>query len=162
MKSRRRLEADAREVEDELGHQERARFESLDAKPIRGIDMARVTGIGGVFLRSPDPEALGAWYAKHLGVQVGEYGATFLWKDEVPEGTGMTAWNPFPQNTTYFGEGNQAVMINYRVDDLDALLAELAAAGVWIDPQRQNESYGRFAWIRDCDGNRVELWQPLA
>jgi len=62
---------------------------------------------------------------------------------------------------TYFGEGNQAVMINYRVDDLDALLVELAAAGVWIDPKRQNESYGRSAWIKDCDGNRVELWQPL-
>ena len=79
--------------------------------------MARVTGVGGVFLRSADPKAL--------------------------------------------GEGNQAVMINYRVDDLDALLVDLAAAGVWIDPKRQNESYGRFAWIKDCDGNRVELWQPL-
>ncbi len=64
-------------------------------------------------------------------------------------------------DTTSFGVGNQAVMINYRVDDLDALLAHLAAAGVWIDPERMNESYGRFAWIKDCDGNRVELWQPL-
>jgi predicted enzyme related to lactoylglutathione lyase len=123
--------------------------------------MARVTGIGGVFLRSADPKALGAWYAKHLGVVVGDYGATFWWKDEVPKGTGMTAWNPFPMDTSYFGEGKQAVMINYRVDDLDALLGDLAAAGVWIDPKRQNESYGRFAWIKDCDGNRVELWQPL-
>jgi len=60
------------------------------------------------------------------------------------------------------GEGKQAVMINYRVDDLDALLVDLAAAGVWIDPKRENASYGRFAWIKDCDGNRVELWQPLA
>jgi len=123
--------------------------------------MARVTGVGGVFLRSADPKALGAWYAKHLGVEVSDYGATFSWKDEVPKGTGMTAWNPFPRDTTYFGEGNQAVMINYRVDDLDALLVDLAAAGVWIDPKRQNESYGRFAWIKDCDGNSVELWQPL-
>jgi len=127
-----------------------------------GNHMARVTGVGGVFLRSADPKALGAWYAKHLGVVVGEYGATFSWKDEVPKGTGTTAWNPFPMDTTYFGEGKQAVMINYRVDDLDALLVDLAAAGVWIDPKRENESYGRFAWIRDCDGNRVELWQPLA
>src|SRR5882672_1629941 len=126
-----------------------------------GNDMARVTGVGGVFLKSADPKALGAWYAKHLGVEVGDYGATFSWKDEVPKGTGMTAWNPFPMDTTYFGEGNQAAMINYRVDDLDALLVDLAAAGVWIDPKRQNESYGRFAWIRDCDGHRVELWQPL-
>lgn len=121
--------------------------------------MAKVTGVGGVFLRSKDPKALGAWYAKHLGIEVGEYGATFMWKDE--KETGMTAWNPFPQDTTYFGEGNQAVMINYRVDDLDALLANLAAAGVWIDEKRQNESYGKFAWIKDCDGNRLELWQPL-
>ena len=80
--------------------------------------MARVTGVGGVFLRSADPKALGAWYAKHLGVEIGDYGATFWWKEEVPKGTGMTAWNPFPMDTTYFGEGNQAVMINYRVDDL--------------------------------------------
>jgi predicted enzyme related to lactoylglutathione lyase len=91
---------------------------------------------------------------------LGEHGVTFLWKEEVPHG--MTAWSPFPLDTTYFGEGSQAVMINYRVDDLDALLEQLAAAGVWIDPQRLNESYGRFAWIKDCDGNRVELWQPLA
>jgi predicted enzyme related to lactoylglutathione lyase len=119
--------------------------------------MAKVTGIGGVFLRSPDPKALGAWYAKHLGVDVGEYGATFMWKDAAPDGGGMTAWNPFPQDTTYFGEGKQAVMINYRVDDLDALLEKLAAAGVWIDPKRQNESYGRVAWIKDSDGNPHEL-----
>jgi hypothetical protein len=62
--------------------------------------MARVTGVGGVFLRSADPKALGAWYAKHLGVEFGDYGATFSWKDEVPKGTGMTAWNPFPMDTT--------------------------------------------------------------
>jgi predicted enzyme related to lactoylglutathione lyase len=124
--------------------------------------MARVTGIGGVFIRSADSKALGAWYAKHLGVNVGPYGATFEWTDEVPKGTGATAWNTFAADTKYFGEGNQAVMINYRVDDLDALLTDLAAAGVWIDPNRLNESYGRFAWIKDCDGNRVELWQPVA
>ena len=123
--------------------------------------MARVTGIGGVFLRSADPKALGAWYAKHLGVEVGDYGATFSWKDEVPKGTGMTAWNPFPMDTTYFGEGKQAVMINYRVDDLDALLAQLAAANVTIDPKRDEYDFGRFAWITDPEGNRIELWQPL-
>ncbi len=63
-----------------------------------------------MFLRSAEPKALGAWYAKHLGVEIGDYGATFSWKDEVPKGTGMTAWNPFPMDTTYFGEGNQAAM----------------------------------------------------
>ena len=71
-------------------------------------------------------------------------------------------WSLFEKDTTYFGPGEPAFMLNYRVDDLDALLVDLAAAGVWIDPKRQNESYGRFAWIKDCDGNRVELWQPSA
>lgn len=79
-----------------------------------------------------------------------------------PNGDGHDGLESFAADTTYFGDGSQAVMINYRVDDLDALLAQLAAAGVWIDPKRQSESYGRFASIKDCDGNRVELWQPLA
>ncbi len=74
----------------------------------------------------------------------------------------MTAWSVFPKDTAYFGEGDQPVMLDYRVDDLDGLLAKLAAAGVWIDPKRDDSDFGRFAWIKDCDGNRVELWQPLA
>lgn len=125
--------------------------------------MARVTGIGGVFLRSRDPKALAKWYAEHLGVHLSDFnGTAFQWSDEVPAGTGMTAWSAFPTDTQYFGEGQQAAMINYRVDDLDALLEALSAAGVWIDPKREDHSYGRFAWVRDCDGNRLELWQPLA
>jgi predicted enzyme related to lactoylglutathione lyase len=126
--------------------------------------MARVTGIGGVFLRSKDATTLARWYAEHLGVQLSDFnGITFNWTDEVPAGTGMTAWSAFPQTTTYFGDNPaQQAMINYRVDDLDALLATLAAAGVWIDPHREDFAYGRFAWIKDCDGNRLELWQPLA
>ena len=124
--------------------------------------MARVTGIGGVFLRSKNPKALTAWYAEHLGLAVTEWGGvSFEWKDEVPAGTGATAWSTFPDDTKYFGDDPRQVMINYRVDDLDALLIQLAAAGVWIDPSRQDEGYGKFAWIKDCDGNRVELWQPL-
>lgn len=127
--------------------------------------MARCTGVGGVFLRSVDPERLAEWYAKHLGLKVGEgHAAVMVWRDEVPPGTGMTIWSAFSQDTTYFGplEGTpQAVMINYRVDDLDALLAQLADAGVWIDPKREEYAYGRFAWVKDCDGNRLELWQPL-
>jgi predicted enzyme related to lactoylglutathione lyase len=128
--------------------------------------MARVTGIGGVFLRSRDPKALAKWYAEHLGIILSDFnGASFQWTDEVPAGTGMTAWSTFPQDTSYFGEdlpsAQQQAMINYRVDDLDALLAKLEAAGVWIDPKREDHAYGRFAWIKDCDGNRLELWQPL-
>ena len=124
--------------------------------------MARVTGIGGVFLRTADPKATAKWYAEKLGVTLSDFnGAAFDWKDEIPEGTGMTAWSAFPQDTSYFGDGQQQFMVNYRVDDLDALLASLSAVGVWIDPKRDDASYGKFAWIKDCDGNRVELWQPL-
>lgn len=125
--------------------------------------MARVTGVGGVFIRSTDPKKLSAWYAEHLGVPLNDWGgASFEWKDEIPAGTGATAWSAFPQDTKYFGEGQQAVMINYRVDDLPALLEKLEAAGVWIDPKRDDGDFGRFAWIKDCDGNRVELWEPKA
>jgi catechol 2,3-dioxygenase-like lactoylglutathione lyase family enzyme len=129
--------------------------------------MARVTGIGGVFLRARDPKALSAWYARHLGIALTEWGgAQFLWSDEVPPKTGSTAWSIFPADTEYFGPGTaagpQAAMINYRVDDLDALLAQLAADGVTIDPHRDDQGFGKFAWITDPEGNRVELWQPLA
>ena len=129
--------------------------------------MARVTGIGGIFLRARDPKALSAWYAQNLGIALSDYGgATFLWSDEVPPTTGMTTWATFPADTKYFGpgtaDGPQAAMVNYRVDDLDGLLAQLTAAGVAIDPKREDASYGRFAWITDPEGNRLELWQPLA
>ncbi|MDE1162814.1 MAG: VOC family protein [Acidobacteriaceae bacterium] len=126
--------------------------------------MAKVTGIGGVFLRSPNPKQLTAWYAEHLGLHLTDYGIMLQYADDLavqPKDTSMTIWSAFPADTKYFGEGHQGVMINYRVDDLPALLKKLEAAGIWIDPKQQNEEYGRFAWIKDCDGNRLELWQPL-
>jgi predicted enzyme related to lactoylglutathione lyase len=124
--------------------------------------MAKVTGLGGVFLRARDPKTLTAWYAEHLGLSVTEWGGVqFVWDEcAAPEGHGSTAWSLFPADTDYFGDGKQAVMLNYRVDDLDALLAQLAAKDVWIDPKRQDEGYGIFAWIKDGEGNRVELWEP--
>jgi predicted enzyme related to lactoylglutathione lyase len=123
--------------------------------------MARVTGIGGVFLRVKDPKATKDWYVKNLGIVPTDYGITFEWSDEVPKGTGSTSWSTFPADTKYFGEGEQTFMVNYRVDDLDALLKTLAANGVWIDPKRDSYDFGKFAWIQDCDGNRLELWQPM-
>ena len=124
--------------------------------------MARVTGVGGVFLRSSDPKRLSAWYAEHLGVPLTEWGgASFEWSDEVPKGTGTTAWSVFPDGTDYFGDDPRPVMINYRVDDLEAILTKLRAANVPIDPHQESASYGHFAWITDPEGNRVELWQPL-
>lgn len=128
--------------------------------------MARVTGVGGIFLRSTDPKRLSAWYTEHLGFVQSDYGGVnFAWTDEGPPGTGSTAWSAFAQDTKYFGERDgqpQQVMVNYRVDDLDTLLLKLEAEGVWIDPKRESADYGKFAWIKDCDGNRVELWEPLA
>jgi predicted enzyme related to lactoylglutathione lyase len=125
--------------------------------------MARVTGIGGIFLKAKDPKALAAWYVENLGLQLSEYGgATLLWSDEIPAGTGSTTWSLFPEDSKHFGPGPQRAMVNYRVDDLDALLAALQQKGVPIDPRREDASYGRFAWITDPEGNRLELWQPLA
>jgi predicted enzyme related to lactoylglutathione lyase len=127
--------------------------------------MAGVTGIGGVFLRARDPKALGDWYAQHLGIKPTKYGVSFVWSEcAEPEGKGKgtTAWSLFPKDTGYFGADTQQAMVNYRVDDLDALLEQLRAAGVEIDPKREDCEYGRFAWIVDPEGNRIELWQPLA
>jgi len=125
--------------------------------------MARITGIGGVFLRSQDSKALAKWYADHLGLTLTDFGgATFLWSDEVPAGTGMTTWSSFPANTTYFADGPQAAMINYRVDDLDELLAQLRAAGVQIVKGPDADDTGKFAWIMDPDENKLELWEPKA
>ncbi len=125
--------------------------------------MARVTGIGGIFLKARAPEALAAWYAQHLGIELsaGHSGKNFLWTDEVPATTGMTVWSLLPADSSYFGSGLQTAMVNYRVDDLDALLEQLRAAQIPIDPEREDYDYGRFAWITDPEGNRIELWQPL-
>lgn len=125
--------------------------------------MARVTGIGGVFLRAKDPKALAAWYARHLNVALNEYGGmSFVWKDDGHAADAMTAWSTFPEDTKYFGPGHQAVMINYRVDDIDGIVASLKASGAQVDDKRMDESYGRFAWATDPEGNRFELWQPVA
>ena len=118
--------------------------------------MARVTGIGGVFFKARDPEALGEWYRKHLGVPVEEGGwAVFHW-----EGSGATTWALFPADTEYFGPGDSSCMVNFRVADLDSLLAELRREGVTVLDKVEEHEYGRFGWIVDPEGNRVELWQP--
>ena len=132
-------------------------------------NQSRVQGIGGVFFRAGDPASLARWYCDHLGVPLeggaeedgeGSVSAVFKWRDaENPDRQGSTVWALFPTDTKYLGDG--PVMINYRVDDLDAVLAALESEGVWIDPERGDYEYGRFAWIKDPEGNRIELWQPL-
>lgn len=122
--------------------------------------MAKALGIGGVFLKARDPKALSKWYEKHLGIggRVHDEALTF----EGPESMGTTVFAHFATDTAYFGNGPQQSMVNFRVDDLEALLAQLAAAGVRIDPRPEDQSYGLFAWIWDPEGNRVELWEPTA
>ena len=119
--------------------------------------MAKAVGIGGIFLKARDPKALAQWYAKHFGIP--DQGGGSLGFDG-PGSTGMTVFAHFPLDTAYFGEGAQQAMVNFRVDDLDALLGQLAEAQERIDPKRDDHEYGKFAWIWDPEGNRVELWQP--
>jgi glyoxylase I family protein len=118
--------------------------------------MERVTGIGGMFFRARDPDALARWYAEHLGIDNQLEGGDTLWRQE----RGPTVFAPFPADTDYFGRPERAWMLNFRVRDLDAMLAQLRAAGVTIDRQETEEGIGRFAWLADPEGNRIELWEP--
>lgn len=121
--------------------------------------MARAVGVGGVFFKARDPQKLAAWYSQHLGIAPGEGGTLAF---DGPSSQGMTVFAPFPADTGYFGDGPQQCMINFRVDDLDALVQQLAQAGVRLDPKREDHPYGRFAWLWDPEGNRIELWQPAS
>ena len=120
--------------------------------------MERVTGMGGLFFRARDPEALGRWYAEQLGV-TGPPG-----RDELPwqQEAGPTVFAPFAADTDYFASPEQAWMANFRVRDLDAMLAQLRAAGADVEDKVEDYDYGRFGWVRDPEGNRIELWEPSA
>ncbi len=123
----------------------------------------RVTGLGGIFFKAKNPPKLGAWYKKHLGLPVQEWGGcSFEWRDATdPKKKGSTVWSPFDPATKYFGSGKQGHMINYRVASLKKVMAALKREKVWIDPKGIEKSdYGQFAWIKDGEGNRIELWQP--
>lgn len=121
-------------------------------------ERGRVIGIGGIFFKSGDPGRLKTWYAENLGIQEGPAGVSFEWRTvEEPAAQHQTVWCVFPGESKYF-EGPS--MINYIVDDLDAVLDKLRAAGGTIDPKREEHEYGRFGWAYDPDGNRIELWEP--
>jgi catechol 2,3-dioxygenase-like lactoylglutathione lyase family enzyme len=123
----------------------------------------KVIGIGGIFLKSPDQKRLGTWYADNLGIEQDSHGAMFkCLSRENPPREHVTVWSVFPSTSNYFDPSAASFMINYIVDDLDALLAKLNTSGVRIDPKREDYDYGRFAWIYDPDGNKIELWEPAA
>ena len=125
--------------------------------------MAKVTGIGGVFLKCRgDSGALAAWYQTHLGLPLETWGGAILrWPDDKAEDQGLTVWSLADKDSQWFSPSDSAFMINYRVDDMDALLAQLRAAGIEIVGGPESHENGKFAWIMDPDGNKVELWQPM-
>jgi predicted enzyme related to lactoylglutathione lyase len=124
--------------------------------------MKRVTGIGGIFFKSSDPKVLGAWYRDHLGLDVTDWGgAIFQWGNS-DNPAGMTIWSLFAADTDKMAPSSAPFMINFRVADLDALLAALRAEGCNVLPETEDSEFGKFGWVIDPDGNKVELWQPPA
>ncbi|MBN8478830.1 MAG: VOC family protein [Burkholderiales bacterium] len=124
--------------------------------------MRRVTGIGGIFFHAKDPASMHAWYRKHLGIDVQSWGgAAFQWTDAsgAPAG-GTTIWSVGPADGEHFAPSRSPFMVNYRVDDLHALVAALKAEGCDVLPKIEESEYGKFAWVMDPEGNKVELWQP--
>ncbi|WP_267403856.1 MULTISPECIES: VOC family protein [unclassified Chryseobacterium] len=123
--------------------------------------MKRVTGIGGIFFKCKDPKALKEWYKTHLGIDVNDYGATFDWKEVADSNAkGSLTWSPSPETTTYFEPSAREFMINYTVDNLEALVEELKKEGVTILDEIATYDFGKFIHILDLEGNKVELWEP--
>lgn len=119
----------------------------------------RITGIGGIFFRSKDPKALAAWYRDVLGLPIESWGGAALPYD-APGHPPVLVWNAFPDNSDYFAPSARPFMLNFAVDDLDAFLARLKAKGVAVLKRDDSDPNGRFAWILDPDGTKIELWQP--
>jgi len=125
--------------------------------------MKRVTGIGGIFFKSEDPKKLREWYGQHLGLNITDWGSTFYWIDpNNPESKvpARTEWSPFKKDTTYFSPSEKAFMFNYRVENLVELLKVLNEEGVTVVGEIEEFSYGKFGWIMDPEGNKIELWEP--
>ena len=126
--------------------------------------MKHITGIGGIFFKATDPEKLGEWYRKHLGLNVEEFGGVTFRENEAsaegPKRQVCTVWSPFPADTDYFAPSEKPFMINFRVVDLDALLAQLRREGVRVDERTERSEFGYFGWAMDPEGNRIELWEP--
>ena len=126
--------------------------------------MKRVTGIGGIFFKAKDAPALQAWYKRHLGIDVQEWGgAAFTWTDsDGKPAVGTTIWSVAPESSNQFAPSNASFMINYRVEDLHAVVEALKSEGCNVLDTIDESDYGKFAWVIDPEGNKVELWQPPA
>lgn len=129
--------------------------DALSADPV-----GRITGIGGVFFKAKDPKALAAWYRDVLGLPLEPWGGAML-RYDAPKHPPMLVWNAVPQATTYFAPSAADFMINYAVDDLEAFLARLQSKGVTVLKRQDDDGNGRFAWILDPEGNKIELWEPV-
>jgi catechol 2,3-dioxygenase-like lactoylglutathione lyase family enzyme len=130
-----------------------------------GLPAERVTGIGGVFFKARDPKALSVWYRDKLGLGVtdGAAFARFDWREREDSGrVGTTAWSLFRSDSNYFAPSQAAFMINYRVRDLDRMLAQLRTLGVGVESKVTEDFNGKFAWVVDPEGNKIELWEPKA
>ncbi|SYZ74780.1 Glyoxalase (modular protein) [Candidatus Zixiibacteriota bacterium] len=124
--------------------------------------MKKVTGIGGIFFKCKDPNKMKEWYQSNLGLNTNSWGATFEWYEGADSTKkGQTQWTPFPEETKYFEPSIKDFMINYRVDDLEALVGELKKNGVTIVDTIETYDYGKFVHILDAEGNKVELWEPI-
>jgi predicted enzyme related to lactoylglutathione lyase len=126
--------------------------------------MRRVTGIGGIFFKAKDAKVLRAWYKRHLGIAIEEWGGiAFRWQSPENENVdflGTTVWSIFEDSSKYFAPSNSQFMINYRVEDVDAMLALLRQEGCNVDDKVEQSEFGKFGWVMDPEGNRIELWQP--
>ncbi len=120
----------------------------------------RVTGLGGLFFKTKNPDKIKTWYGKHLGLPVDDYGCTFWWKDK-QENNCSTQWSPFKEDTNYFKPSKKQFMINFRVENLVELLKTLKEEGVTIVGEIEEYDYGKFGWILDPEGNKIELWEPI-
>ncbi len=123
--------------------------------------MKKVTGIGGIFFKCKDPDKVKAWYKEHLGLNTDQYGATFEWRHaDNANQKGYSQWSPFTETTKYFEPSTREFMINYRVENLEAIVEELKKGGVTILDKIEVYEYGKFVHIMDLEGNKIELWEP--
>ena len=139
-------------------------FKTIIANKNKNTKMKKVTGIGGIFFKCKDPKAINEWYKTHLGFDTSPYGTSFEWQQIDPASgetkKGLTQWNPFAENTKYFEPSTKDFMINYRVENLEALVEELRKENVTIVDKIETYDYGKFVHILDIEGNKIQLWEP--